>query len=99
MTKTRVYELAKELGIENKDLIAHLGKLGIEVKSHSSALEDSDIERVKRLLRAHEPHDVVEARIKSTVIRRRAVPAPVEEQPPTPEILPKAEKEKVEPVP
>ncbi|MCX5841671.1 MAG: translation initiation factor IF-2 N-terminal domain-containing protein, partial [Deltaproteobacteria bacterium] len=29
MSKKRVYELAKELGIENKELIARLDKLGI----------------------------------------------------------------------
>ena len=40
MTKKRVYELAKELGMENKELIARLEKIGIAVKSHSSTLED-----------------------------------------------------------
>ena len=33
MSKKRVHELAKELGLENKDLIAHLERLGITVKS------------------------------------------------------------------
>lgn len=82
MSKKRVYELAKELGIENKDLIARLEKLGITVKSHSSSLEDSDVERVKRDFYAAEPHDVEEKRIKSTVIRRRAVRQVLEEEPP-----------------
>jgi translation initiation factor IF-2 len=88
MSKKRVYELAKELGIENKDLIARLEKLGLTVKSHSSSLEDSDVERVKRDFYAAEPHDVEEKRIKSTVIRRRAVRQVVEEEPsevPSPE--------------
>ncbi len=79
MTKKRVYELAKELGIENKDLITHLGTLGVSVKSHSSSLEDSDVERVTRLLRKGEPHGTEETRIKPTVIRRRSVQMPVEE--------------------
>jgi translation initiation factor IF-2 len=41
MTKIRVYELAKELGMENKELLdlLHREKLA-EVKSHSSTLED-----------------------------------------------------------
>ncbi len=81
MSKKRVYELAKELGIENKDLLTRLEKLGIAVKSHSSTLEDSDIERVKRDFFSAEPKEVVEKRIKSTVIRRRAVAAPAEETP------------------
>jgi translation initiation factor IF-2 len=79
MTKKRVYELAKELGIENKDLINHLGTLGVSVKSVSSSLEDSDVERVSRLLRKGEPHGTEETRVKPTVIRRRSVQMPVEE--------------------
>jgi translation initiation factor IF-2 len=81
MSKKRVYELAKELGIENKDLLTRLEKLGIAVKSHSSTLEDSDVERVKKDFLSAEPREVVEKRIKSTVIRRRAVITPVEEAP------------------
>lgn len=79
MSKKRVYELAKELGIENKDLITRLEKMGIVVKSHSSALEDSDVERIQREFFAGEPQSIEEKRIKSTVIRRRAVRAPHEE--------------------
>jgi len=81
MPKKRVYELAKELGLENKDLIAHLEKIGITVKSHSSSLEDSEVERIKGELLAREPRQIVEERIKTTVIRRRAVRAPIEESP------------------
>ncbi|PKN67216.1 MAG: translation initiation factor IF-2 [Deltaproteobacteria bacterium HGW-Deltaproteobacteria-12] len=81
MPKKRVYELAKELGLENKDLITHLERLGIIVKSHSSSLEDDEVERIKKELLAKEPRQVVEQRIKSTVIRRRAVRAPLEEVP------------------
>ena len=79
MSKKRVYELAKELGIENKDLISRLEKIGIVVKSHSSALEDSDVERIQREFFAGEPQEIEEKRIKSTVIRRRAVRLPAEE--------------------
>jgi translation initiation factor IF-2 len=78
MSKKRVHELAKELGLENKDLIAHLERLGITVKSHASTLEDHEIERVKEDLRATSPRQIVEERIKTTVIRRRVVRTPVE---------------------
>jgi translation initiation factor IF-2 len=37
----RVYELAKKLGMENKDLIPELKRMGIAVASHSSALDES----------------------------------------------------------
>ncbi len=83
MSKTRVYELAKELGMENKDLISRLEKLGIAVKSHSSTLEDSDVERIRKEFALGDSHEIEEKRIKSTVIRRRAVRAeePVPAQP------------------
>ncbi len=78
MAKKRVHELAKELGLENKELIAHLERLGITVKSHASTLEDQDIERIKEDLQAKSPKQIVEERIKTTVIRRRAVRVPIE---------------------
>ena len=78
MSKTRVYELAKEFGIENKEFIAKLKTLGIAVKSHSSTLEDSEVERVRREFAAKGEKEVVEKRVKSTVIRRRAVRLPEE---------------------
>jgi translation initiation factor IF-2 len=80
MPKKRVYELAKEMGLENKDLIALLERIGITVKSHSSSLEDDEVERIQNELQAKEPKQIVEQRIKSTVIRRRAVRAPEEVQ-------------------
>lgn len=79
MAKKRVHELAKELGLENKDLITRLERLGIMVKSHASSLEDHEIERVKEDLQSTSPKQIVEERIKTTVIRRRAVRAPQEE--------------------
>jgi len=78
MSKTRVYELAKEFGIENKEFIAKLKTLGIAVKSHSSTLEDNEVERVRREFAAKGEKEVVEKRVKSTVIRRRAVRLPEE---------------------
>lgn len=81
MPKKRVNELAKELGLTSKDLIAHLEKIGITVKSHSSSLDDSEIERVKEDLQAKSPRQIVEERIKTTVIRRRSIRTPVEETP------------------
>ncbi|MBU4372090.1 MAG: translation initiation factor IF-2 [Proteobacteria bacterium] len=82
MSKKRVYELAKDLGLENRELISRLEKIGIAVKSHSSTLEDDDLERIQAELLAPEAREVVEKRIKSTVIRRRAVRMPVEESKP-----------------
>ncbi len=81
MPKKRVHELAKELGWENKKLIAHLEKIGISVKTASSSLEENEVERIKNELMATETREVVEERIKSTVIRRRTVRTVVEMPP------------------
>ena len=87
MPKKRVYELAKEFSLENKELIVHLERIGIMVKSPSSSLDDSDVEKIRRELLASEPRHIVEERIKSTVIRRRAVRTPTVEVPPVEEVV------------
>jgi translation initiation factor IF-2 len=92
-----VYELAKEFGIENKEFIARLKTLGIAVKSHSSTLEDSEVERVRREFAAKGEMEVVEKRVKSTVIRRRAVRLPVGEAPEAEEAAAPAPEAPVEP--
>lgn len=48
----RVYEVAKELGISNKEVIECLEhKLGVKGKSHSSALSTSQVEKLKEALK------------------------------------------------
>jgi translation initiation factor IF-2 len=39
MSKIRIYELAKRLGVTNKLILGELSKLGIEGKTHSSSIE------------------------------------------------------------
>lgn len=51
MSKIRVYELAKELEISSKELIALLkDEFGIEVKNHMSVVEEEDAALIKELL-------------------------------------------------
>ena len=51
MSKIRVYELAKELGVSSKDLINLLmEEFSIEVKNHMSVIEDEDAELIKELI-------------------------------------------------
>jgi len=51
LSKIRIYQLSKELGVENKDIVALLGKFGVEVKSHASSIEDDVALKVKDALR------------------------------------------------
>ena len=46
--KIRVYELARELGLTNKEALDLSLALGIGVKSHSSSIEDAQADRVRR---------------------------------------------------
>ncbi len=48
MTKLRVHELAKELNKTNKEILDILKGKNIEVKSHMSSLEDSEVDAVKK---------------------------------------------------
>ncbi|MBT7261079.1 MAG: translation initiation factor IF-2, partial [Desulfobacula sp.] len=70
MAKIRVYELAKDLNMTNRALLNKMKELKIEVKSHMSSLEDSDVRAIKRGLfgKAKGKNDV---KIKPSVIRRR----------------------------
>ena len=47
MSKVRIYELSKELGVENKDILAACKSLDIDVKSHSSSVSAEDAARIR----------------------------------------------------
>lgn len=47
MSKLRIYELAKKLGVSNKEVIAELSKLGILVKTHASSIETEVAEKIE----------------------------------------------------
>lgn len=42
----RVYEIAKEQNLENKEVIKRLNDAGVEVKHHSASIEDPDYDKV-----------------------------------------------------
>ena len=46
MSKVRLYEIAKELGKESKEVVARAKELGIEVKSHASSVESEVAARI-----------------------------------------------------
>lgn len=78
MKKVRVYELAKEAGLENKDLVAKLQEWGFAVKSHSSSLDEDVALKVRQqlgLVQTETEEKRVQQRGQTTIIRRRkAVP-------------------------
>ncbi|MBF2005589.1 translation initiation factor IF-2 [Chlorogloeopsis fritschii PCC 9212] len=46
-SKVRIYELSKELNLDNKELLAICDQLNIAVKSHSSTITESEAERIR----------------------------------------------------
>lgn len=91
----RVYELAKQLRVESKELIDRLKEIGIEVRTHVSHLSSEDVRKAKELLGLKEQEAVVEKRVRSTIIRRRAKRAVVEASPAEESEAPKGEAKEV----
>ena len=48
--KIRVYELSRDLNLENKDILDAAQKLSISVKSHSSSISLADSKKIKNLI-------------------------------------------------
>ncbi|HZJ84439.1 MAG TPA: translation initiation factor IF-2 [Syntrophomonadaceae bacterium] len=57
MARIRVHELAKELGMQSRDLVASLKNLGLDVKNHMSTMEESQVEWVKKQLASKKQED------------------------------------------
>lgn len=51
MNKTRVYQIAEEAGMSNKDILAKIKELGIEVENEKSELEEDEVELLMDLLK------------------------------------------------
>ena len=84
MTETiRVYDLAKELGKTNKEVIEKLDSLlGVKVKSHSSVISSIQANKLKQLL--SEPKAETSKKPKAFIVKKAKVKeeeAPVAEKP------------------
>jgi translation initiation factor IF-2 len=103
MTKSKVLDLASEVGIEDDKLLLKLKRMGVKVKDKkltepekkASPLEEKIIERDSE-------KEIVEKRVKPTVIRRRVRNLEVKVETPTPllavvepEVAPEVIKEKI----
>ncbi len=73
MAKKRVYEMAKELGLSNKEVVDKLQALGFDVKSHSSSLEDVEADAAMSRIRGEtaEPEAPKKVAAPAGVVRRR----------------------------
>jgi len=78
MAKVRVYELAKELSMDNKELVEKLKAAGILVKNYMSTLDEQVVEKAREGALGVVSEVIEEKRIRPTVIRRRKKTVTVE---------------------
>ena len=71
MAKKRIYELAKEKGVSNKEILWILEKLNIEVKSHMSALESDQEQKINEYYEKLEKKVVAEKEEKKQVVQAK----------------------------
>jgi translation initiation factor IF-2 len=77
MSKVRVYEVAKQLNLDPKAVVGLFQQIGVnDVRNHMSSVDADQVERIKRHLEKQKTHDVVEERIRPTVVKRRAIAKP-----------------------
>ena len=76
MAKVRVYELAKELGVESKVIMTKLGDLGEFVRSASSTVEAPVVRRLKESLGSAAPATNTAPAKKAATSARSAAPQP-----------------------
>ncbi len=55
MKKIRIYELSRRLGVENKEILEELGKMGITGKTHSSSIDEELASKLKARFRKEVP--------------------------------------------
>ncbi|MEN8141145.1 MAG: translation initiation factor IF-2 [Thermodesulfobacteriota bacterium] len=83
MRKVRVYELAKEAGMESKELTSQLIEMGYNVKAYNSTLDEEVAAEIRQQL-GFKKVEVEETRIqkkgKTTIIRRRSKKGQAEEK-------------------
>ena len=71
MGKIKIHELAKELKMENKELIDIANKLGLKVTSHLNAIEEKDANRIRESVKSEDKK--TEVKTTGQVIIRREV--------------------------
>src|SRR5580698_3286155 len=83
-SKIKVYELAKELGLDSQHLVDVIQRLGVDIKNPMSVLGSEEVRSVREYYRKQKPlsksmpqptttkSSVTEKRVGATVIRRRA---------------------------
>jgi translation initiation factor IF-2 len=102
MTKSKVLDLAREVGMEDDKLLLKLRRMGVKVKDKKPAEpEKKSSLSDEKIIERDSEKEIIEKRVKPTVIRRRARTLEVKVEPPPPplavvepEVAPEVVKEK-----
>ena len=85
MPKKTIYELSKELNLKNSDIVEFLQSKNVDVKSHSSSIDDDAVDMVKKHFG------------KGTTVQKTEAPKEIKEQPVKAEAAPKQENNTAQP--
>ena len=67
--KVRIYELSRELNLENKDILAICDQLRIPVKSHSSTIGEADVDRIRAAAEKYTPEPAASSKSASANVK------------------------------
>jgi translation initiation factor IF-2 len=103
MTKSKVLDLAREVGMEDDKLLQKLKRMGVKVRDKKVAEPEKKVSSSdEKIIERNSEKEIVEKRVKPTVIRRRArtLEVKVEAAPPPtivvePEIVPEVVQGKI----
>ena len=59
LSKMKIYELARELKLENKELISMAQKLGIDVKSHMSGIDELGVKKIRENMNKQSKDNII----------------------------------------
>ncbi len=111
MTKSKVLDLARDVGMGDDKLLLKLKRMGVKVKDKKPIEPEKKVAPSdEKIIERDAEKEIVEKRVKPTVIRRRARTLEVKVEPPPPplkvvepellkEEMPRAKEKEVEPVP
>ncbi len=85
MTKSKVLDLAREVGMEDDKLLLKLKRMGVKVKDKKLSEPEKKVSPSdEKVIERDSEKEIVEKRVKATVIRRRARTLEVKVEPPPP---------------
>ena len=83
MGKIKIFEIAKELEADNKEIVDLANKLGIEAKSHLSAVAEDEAEKIKNSFKKKNKKEEIKT-TGQVIIRREVIVNEDEKKPVNP---------------